>query len=457
MNNLKQLITATLLLVLLMISKAQNIYTVAGDVNQGFSGDGGLATAGNCELNQPEGVYVDNAGNIYIGDELNDVVRMVNTNGIINVFAGNHTLGLGYSGDSGPATAAQLNNPVGVCGDVNGNIYIADYGNNVIRMVSPAGIITTFAGKGLRGFSGDSGQATAAQLYHPVFIHCDVHGNLYIADYGNERIRKVNTSGIISTIAGNGKSGYTGDGGLADTTELNEASGAIADNVGNVYIADDNNERIRMVNTSGIISTIAGNGYNEYFGGYSGDGGPATNAELAQPQDVYIDTSGNISITDGFNVRIREIDASGIISTIAGNGKAGYTGNGGPATDAELNGPSGICMDSYGNVYFTDQVNELVRAIAYGPLGVNSIENTASINIYPNPANQILNLKTEGLKNERLTTLSIMDVTGREMLNCQLPIRNGLFSVDISSLTTGMYFIRVNANESQLTQKFIKL
>ncbi len=435
---------------------AQNIYTVAGDANQGFSGDGGLATAGNCELNQPEGVYVDKAGNIYIGDELNDVVRMVNTSGIINVFAGNHTLGLGYSGDNGPATAAQLNNPVGVCGDLAGNIYIADYGNNVMRMVNPAGIITTIVGTGIRGYNGDGIPATSAQLYWPVFIHCDIHGNLYIADLGNERIRKVNASGIISTIAGNGKYGYTGDGGLADTTELNSASGVCADSIGNIYIADTYNERIRIVNTSGIISTIAGNGYFQGYGGYSGDGGPAINAELSDPANVSIDDLGNILITDAVNMRIRKVNTFGIISTIAGNGKEGYTGNGGLATDAELNSPTGICMDSYGNIFFSDQTNEVVRVIAYGPLGINSIENNANINIYPNPANQILNLKTEGLKNEGLATLSIMDITGREMLNCKLPIKNGQFSVNISSLTTGMYFISVNTNESQLTQKFIK-
>jgi trimeric autotransporter adhesin len=435
--------------------QAQNIYTIAGDVNQGFSGDGGQATSNYCELNTPEGVYVDRAGNLYIGDELNDVVRIVNTNGIINVFAGNHTLGEGYSGDNAPATAAQLNNPVGVCGDNTGNIYIADYGNNVIRMVNTSGIISTIAGTGIRGFSGDSGQATAAQLYWPVFIHIDIHGNLFIADYGNYRIRKVNTLGIIFTVAGNGKHGYTGDGGLADTTELDGASGACADSAGNIYIADANNERIRMVNTSGIISTIAGNGYNAGYGGYSGDGGPATDAELGQPTDLYLDASGNIFVTNGSNCRIRQVDTSGIISTMAGNGKEGYSGNGGPATNAELNVPTGICGDSYGNIYFTDQTNEVVRAITYGPLVINNIENNTSLTIYPNPANKFLYINTKRLQSG-LATLSIMDITGREMLNCQLPIRNGLFSVDISSLTTGMYFIRVNTNESQLTQKFIK-
>jgi hypothetical protein len=233
--------------------QSQNIYTVAGDGNQGFSGDGLPAISNFCELSFPEGVYIDKSGNLYIGDDDNNVVRIINPNGIISTFAGNHILGAGYSGDNGPATDAQLNEPVGVCGDTLGNIYVADAGNNVIRKISSSGIISTYAGTGLHGFSGDSGPATNAELYLPLFISMDVHGNLFVVDKANQRIRMINTSGIINTIAGNGKFGFTGDGGLADTTELNSPWGVCTDSIGNIYIADTYNDRIRKINSSGII------------------------------------------------------------------------------------------------------------------------------------------------------------------------------------------------------------
>ena len=220
-------------------------------------------------------------------------------------------------------------------------------------MNSTTGIITTIAGNGIAGYSGDGGLATNAELNNPYGVAVDSNGNIYIADTNNNRIRKVNsTTGIITTIAGNGTAGYSGDGGLATNAELYYPYGVAVDSNGNIYIADTYNNRIRKVNsTTGIITTIAGNG----TAGYSGDGGPATNAQLNYPYGVAVDSSGNIYIADTDNNRIRKVNSTtGIITTIAGNGNPGYSGDGGPATNAELYDPSGVAVDSNGNIYIAD-------------------------------------------------------------------------------------------------------
>ena len=214
--------------------------------------------------------------------------------------------------------------------DASGNLYIADTGNNRIRKVSATGIITTVAGNGSAGYSGDGGPATSAQLDGPEGVAVDGSGNLYIADTCNNRIRKVSATGIITTVAGNGSAGYSGDGGPATSAQLSLPAGVAVDGSGNLYIADSGNNRIRKVSATGIITTVAGNGSP----GYSGDGGPATSAQLNQPAGVAVDASGNLYIADSSNNRIRKVSATGIITTVAGNGFDGYSGDGGPATSA---------------------------------------------------------------------------------------------------------------------------
>jgi sugar lactone lactonase YvrE len=277
-----------------------NIATIAGNGTAGYSGDGNGA---NCaELHWPAGVAVDGSGNVYIGDFINQVVRKVTPSGIISTFAGNGIRG--YSGDGGAAISAELNAPVGVAVDGSGNVYIVDDNNNRIRKVTVAtGIISTIAGNGTGGYNGDGIAATAAELYQPSGVAVDGFGNVYIGDAANERIRKVNTSGIISTFAGDGVPGYNGDGIAATDAKLETPTGVAVDASGNVYIVDDQNLRIRKVNTSGTISTIAGNG----TGGYNGDGIAATSAELNSPTGVAVDSSGNVYIADYFNFRIREV------------------------------------------------------------------------------------------------------------------------------------------------------
>jgi uncharacterized protein (TIGR03437 family) len=338
------------------VSAAEIITTVAGNGAQGYSGDGGLATS--AQLATPTGVAVDASGNVYIADRGNNRIRKVSANGIITTVAGNGSSA--YFGDGGSATSAELYNPSGVAVDASGNLYIADYGNQRIRKVSAAGIITTVAGNGSQGYPGDGGPATSAELYNPSGVVVNTSGSVYIADTSNSRIRKVSAAGIITTVAGNGAEGYSGDGGPATSAQLFYPSGVALDASGNLYIADQNNNRIRKVSATGIITTVAGNGAE----GYSGDGGSATSAQLNVPFGVAVDASGNIYIADSNNNRIRKVSATGIITTVAGNGAQGYSGDGGSATSAQLNFPYGVAVDASGNLYIADKFNERVRRVS---------------------------------------------------------------------------------------------
>ncbi|MDL1963726.1 MAG: hypothetical protein LWW98_05190, partial [Deltaproteobacteria bacterium] len=343
-------------------NNAHIIETVAGDETWGYSGDGGPAAQ--AKLYYPHGVAVDASGSIYIADARNHRIRKVDTSGIITTVAGNGTWG--YSGDGGPAAQAKLRYPSGVAVDASGNIYIADTYNNRIRKVDTSGIITTVAGNGTWGYSGDGGPAAQAKLRYPCSMAVDASGNIYIAEryYNSEelysyRIRKVDTSGIITTVAGDGTRGYSGDGGPAAQAKLNYSFGVAVDASGNLYIADTRNHCIRKVDTSGIITTVAGDG----TWGYSGDGGPAAQAKLCSPYGVAVDASGNLYIADSYSC-IRKVDTSGIITTVAGDGTWGYSGDGGPAAQAKLHWTYGVAVDASGNLYIADSYNHRIRKIA---------------------------------------------------------------------------------------------
>ncbi len=298
-------------------------------------------------FNYPGGIAMDAVGNLYIADTYHDRVRKVDTNGIITTVAGNGSSG--YSGDGGPATEAKLYESQDVAVDASGNLYIADMRNNRIRKVDTNGIITTVAGNGSSGYNGDGGPATEAQLTFPSGVIVDSLGNLYIADRVNHCIRKVDPGGIIITVAGNGSSGYSGDEGPATEAQLNYPDGLALDASGNLYIAD-NNHCIRKVDTSGIIITVAGNGSS----GYSGDGGPATEAQLNYPNGLALDASGNLYICDTSNYRVRKVDTSSIITTVAGNGSYDFyePGDGGPAIEASFTSWY-VTVDDAGNLYIT--------------------------------------------------------------------------------------------------------
>ena len=368
----------------------------------------------------------------------------------INTFAGN---GDTILGDGSAATAADLSTPTGVAIDAAGNVYIADYHNQRIRKVSPSGIISTFAGNGIQGYSGDGSAATAAELSYPNGVAIDAAGNLYIADRSNNRIRKVNTSGIISTFAGNGAAGYSGDGSSATVAELNNPYGVATDAAGNVYIADYFNNCIRKVNTSGIISTIAGNGIGN--GSNIGDGGTATAAELYYPTGVTTDAAGNVYIADVANQRIRKVNTSGVISTIAGNGTAGYSGDGSSATAAELYYPVGVATDAVGNIYIADEDNNRIRKLTVATGVTENNFSNENVAIYPNPANTVINLSFTIQGSTQNAVINVLDIVGKSIM--QTEVSNGkTFPINVSSLSAGIYFVKITTDKATQTIKFVK-
>jgi RHS repeat-associated protein len=335
------------------------IDTLAGNGQEGYSGDGGPAAQ--ATFRGPSGLAVDSAGNIYIADYYSSVVRKVDTRGMITTVAGNGQNG--FSGDGGPATQARLYAPRKIALDKAGNIYIVDSANHRIRKVNPSGIISTVAGKDCagEGQNGDGGPATQACLGDLVMdLAVDSAGNIYMVDGRNNLIRKVDGNGIITAIAGNGQYGYSGDGGPATLAHLSSPQSVALDNGGNLYIGEGlNSNRIRKVDTSGIISTFAGNG--QY--GFSGDGGPAIQAALVSPSSLAIDRVGNVYLSSEWHTRIRKVNTQGIITTVAGNGQEGYSGDGGPAVQANLKWPFSLALDSPGNIYVTDWGNQRVRKV----------------------------------------------------------------------------------------------
>lgn len=405
MNNIRLLLVTALML---CFSKAQSqiITTVVGDGISGYAGNGAAATA--AEINKPHGIAVDRYGNLYIADHNNNVVRKVDTAGIITTIAG--TGAAGYNGDGIAATSAQLNLPFEVAVDTLGNVYISDNTNHRIRKIAAgSGIISTIAGTGIGGYIGDGMAATSSEIQYPGGLALDLAGNIYIADQYNHRIREVNAAtGIISTIAGTGVASYWGDGGAATSAELSYPNYIHVDDTGNVYVTDNGNHRIRKINTSGVINTVAGNG----TGGYIGDGMAATSSELDFPGGATIDGNGNIYIADYLNSRIRFVNTSGIISTIAGTGVAGYSGDGIVPTSAEINNAVDITIDTKGNLYIADYNNSRIRKIGinHPPHFIHGDEQSLSIcenteNTSPTSINPLLAIIDTDLNNTETWSL----------------------------------------------------
>ena len=473
-NNMKQpyykLFVSAAMVAISLSASGQVITTVAGNGTQGYSGDGGLATA--AEFQFASGVSLDAAGNLYIIDQDAEVIRKVNMAGIISTVVGNDTAG--YNGDSILATAAELGDPEGhIAFDAAGNMYFAEFSSHRIRKVSATGIITTVAGNGTPGYSGDGGLATNAEIQAPWGVAFDTAGNMYFAEQSNNIVRKVNTSGIISTVAGIATSGmgsFSGDGGPATAATLSSPRNVTFDATGNMFIVDNQNERIRKVNTAGIISTVAGNG----TAGYGGDGGMATAAELTSPSDAVVDATGNIFIGDTYNNVIRKVNTSGTITTVVGNGYGaasglsgtaigGYSGDGGPATDAELWLPVGCALDAAGYLYIADVNNYRIRKVRVDSTGATGIGRgsaaNSSIALFPNPGNGLFTIKgVLDSKTNETVIIEVMDMLGQIVFRDLITSKQGVINKQISlgtNLAGGVYQMHLMAGTESTIIHFV--
>jgi sugar lactone lactonase YvrE len=420
---------ALLMLFLLpQLAICQIIKTVAGNGIAGYNGDNLSALV--TEFDNPNTVAFDATGNMYICDFSNNRVRKLSASGLITTVAGNGTPG--FSGDGGPATLAELGSPDGIAIDNSGNIYLS-IGGHRIRKIDASGIITTIAGTGTPGYNGDNIPATSAQLFDPYVGAVDNAGNLYFSDYNNHRIRKINTTGIITTIAGNGSNTSGGDGGPATTAQLGGPAWLYRNAAGEFYIPDNSFNCVRKVDASGIITTFAGTG----VAGNTGNGGLAIAATFMQPNSITFDNIGNAYIADYGASVLRKVNGAGIISTVAGTGTSTYSGDGGPATLAGMTVNSTV-SDIGGNVYIADVNNNRIRRITYNSTGVSNVNNALdNVTIYPNPAYDKITVKaTPSLPAE----IIISNTIGQEVY--RQPYSNA--AVDISSYAAGIYFVKVN-------------
>ena len=407
---MKNLLLTSFFFLLSFCAGAQVIVTAVGG---GSGGDGGPGL--HSFIGQSYGVTLDDSGNLYICGEDGFRIRKVAPayGGIISTIAGTGVYG--YSGDGGPGILAQIRGVYDLAVDRHGNVYLADVGNAVIRKVTPGDTITTKVGIGVEGFNGDGIHADSSMLNAPWSVAVDTSGNLYIADLSNARIRKVDTAGIITTIAGTGVDGFTADGARADTAQIRQPLTVRVDKKGNIYFTDSN--LIRKIDAAGIITTIAGNGIT----GYSGESVTATSAAI-EPAAFALDTAGNIYIADGLDSRVREV-VGGMIYTIAGTGINGYSGDYGPPLLAKMNYPAGVAINAAGEVFISDNNNQVVRLITKDPLLklTNTVPQFESLAIFPNPCRGYCTIQLNDPINEPATVV-ITGLTGRSV--CTLKINS---------------------------------
>lgn len=430
------------LLFLGLHANGQTISTIAGNGSAGYGGDGHMATL--AQLNLPEHIAFDPQGNMYISDALNQRIRKIDTTGEITTIAGTGICG--FNGNYIPATTAQLYAPTGVIVDNSGNIFISTGNDHRIRKVDTAGIITTIAGTGTIGYNGDHISAMSAELATPYVGAVDASGNIYFSDFDNHRVRKISASGIITTVAGNGIVGSSGDGGPATNANLRGPGWVTISPSGELYIPDKSCGVVRKVSAAGIITTIAG-------GGTGGDGVAATNAALNFPSSVALDSVGNIYVGEYGAHRIRKIDSVGIITTVAGTAVAGYNGDSIPATAAQLNYPSGLAINRSGDLFIADYHNNRIRKIppdtSHIRLQVSAEEQVITV-VFPNPTATELIVTT----NARYHALTILNNLGQAML--QQAITHSSTTVDVKVLPPGIYFVKLKGDGQTRVMQFLK-
>ena len=410
---------------------AQTIMTIAGNGVAGYNGDTIAATS--AELFGPYGVAIDGQGNKYIIDQQNQRIRKVDAAGTITTICGTGVAG--FSGDSGLAVNAQIHNPWGITVDVAGNVYIADFGNDRVRKIDQTGIITTIAGTGTTGFSGDGGPAVAAKITGPSGVAADIYGNVYFADRGNQRIRKIDTAGIINTIAGNGQVGYNGDNWPSATqASLNYPIALALDNTGNIFVADEFNQRIRKIDTFNKISTVV-------------------DTALSDPNGVALDSIGDIFISNEGNYRIiKVVAANNHMVTVAGDGVSGYNGDSSSALTAEIGDCKGLAVDNSGNVYFADYPNNRVNMVT-STVSVPAVyQNISGVSIYPNPSAGVFMVNITSNDNEQAAVV-ITNVLGETVRNMSIAT-NKTQSIDLD-VAAGVYFFTATTANGKWNGKLV--
>lgn len=423
------------LVALFMSNIAQSQYMVSTYAGIGTAGleNGDVSVA---QFKQSYGICKDKLGNIFVADNGNNCIRKITPQGIVSTFAGSPTAGY----KNGSVDSALFNLPAGVCVDDLGNVYVADLGNQRIRKINTSGIVSTVAGSGIAGFN--DGIGLAAQFNYPRGICIDKNYNLYVGDSWNHRIRKIATNGTVTTYAGGGTAiGIQSVGAYIDATNtaarFYTPSGVTVDTTGNLYVADAFNHRIRKIDTSGIVSTVVGSGpTGQGQGGYLD--GNALSSRLNVPTEVFVDSLNNLYIGDTFGNRVRKMDNNtGAVSSIGGDGTAGFADGAGNV--AKFNSPRGLVAYTNGKVYVVDFNNYRIRLLTPISLGTNEFTNNNSINIYPNPVTTKLTIETTQLTKE--SVLTIIDINGQELKRLKLEANKT--QIDISNLTSGIYFVKL--------------
>ncbi len=412
------------------------VSAVAGNGTAGGPNSSGQATA--AELNHPDAIIEDSAGDIYIANSGDHVVQEITTDGVIHTIAGNGTSG--DTGDGSQASAAKLETPDALALDTSGDLFIADFAAHVVREVLTSGIIKTFAGNGTSGLTGNGSQATAAELEGPDGLAFDTSGNLYISDGTGNEVRKVTPGGVISVFAGTGTAGSSGNGGQATAAKLSGPQQIAFDTAGNLYIAEQGNHDVRKVTSAGAISVYAGNGTS----GSTGNGGQATAAELEAPTGLALDGYGDLFITDSAANVVREVTPGGVISTIVGNGTTGASGNGGAASAAELNDPLAIALDTTGDLFIADtgsnEIREVSAALPFSVLvpyftvtGIASpvaVGSPQMITVTAYHGNNTINTSYSG-------TVHLTSSDGMATLGANATLTNGVGTFNVTFMTLG--------------------